>query len=319
MKKGIICLMLWSIGFAGGSELNCLDCHDNVTQKSVHDGAVDCQGCHQDVIDTNHSKTGAQKVRCETCHKKNNDLVKSDIHHRINVTNPPTCKACHGTHQITKAPRSNPAKVKEYCSKCHDTIVLANPYHSKVTSGKACLQCHKDTSRANVLAHSVHKGLQCADCHNFISNNLANHPENVKVMQKADCYLCHSKIAEQHRESIHGISLREGVDEAAMCWNCHGSHDIRKVKDPTSSVHPSHLAATCGSCHDNVELMKKYNVAIPEPGRRYPHSVHGKLAAKGRTDAPSCSGCHGIHDIRTRFNQDRDLDCQYSLALRPMS
>lgn len=178
-----------------------------------------------------------------------------------------------------------------------------------------CLQCHEDTNKKGALEQSVHNGLDCANCHSYISKNLTNHPENMKITQRADCYLCHSDIAKQHRESIHGISLNEGIDEAATCWSCHGSHDIQPVKDPKSKVHPAHLAATCGSCHDNAELMKKVNVAIPQPGRRYPNSVHGRLVQEGRADAPTCSGCHGVHDIKNKVQAGSRISTIHTPAL----
>ena len=123
----------------------------------------------------------------------------------------------------------------------------------------------------------------------------------MKNVQKADCYLCHSGIAKEHRESIHGISLNEGVDEAAMCWNCHGSHDIKKVKDPQSRVFTTNIAATCGTCHDNQKIMQKFDLGIKNPGQNYMNSVHGKLVAGGRKDAPSCIVCHGTHNIKNKI------------------
>ncbi|MCL4550051.1 MAG: cytochrome c3 family protein [Bacteroidetes bacterium] len=284
-------------------DFKCSDCHENVIQKSVHDGVIGCQDCHVDIKDESHiEKKNYKKVKCETCHEEYADLVKSDIHHRLKgkVKNPPDCKVCHGTHQITAPPKDNVLKVKEICSKCHTSMVLANPYHSKAVEGNKCIGCHKQNGYTK-LSQSVHKNLECADCHNFISNNLANHPKNVGATQKADCYLCHSAIAKEHRESIHGISLSEGVDEAAMCWNCHGSHDIQKVADPRSKVYPTNLAKTCGTCHDNPGIVKKFSIPIKNPGVLYSNSVHGKLISKGSKNAPTCVVCHGVHDIKNRI------------------
>lgn len=283
-------------------EFKCTDCHENVIQKSIHNNAIGCQDCHQDVVDESHVEKRVKKVKCETCHEEYSNLVKSDIHHRLKgkVKNPPDCKTCHGTHEVKSPPKENILKVKELCSKCHTSMVLANPYHSKVVEGNKCLQCHKENGQKK-LALSVHKNLECADCHNYISNNLGNHPKNVGATQKADCYICHSSIAKEHRESIHGISLSEGVDEAAMCWNCHGSHDILKVKDPNSKVQPKNLANTCGTCHDNPKLVEKFSFGVKSPGLLYSQSVHGVLVSKGRLDVATCTMCHGIHDIKNRI------------------
>lgn len=286
-------------------DFNCMDCHENVIQKSVHFQAIDCQGCHQDVIDESHvdNKDKIKKVECQNCHDGQLASMKNDIHRRLKskVKNPPDCKKCHGTHDVKKPPVENALKVKEICSKCHTSgIGLKSNYHSISTAKNQCLACHKNVDVKLTLPSSVHKDLQCADCHNFVANNLANHPKNLKVTQKADCYICHGEIAKEHRESIHGISLDEGIDEAAKCWDCHGSHDIKHVKHESSKVHPKNLANTCGTCHDNKELMKKYDVAIPNPGHNFANSVHGKLVLNGRLDAATCSVCHGVHNIKNK-------------------
>lgn len=282
-------------------DFNCSDCHEISIANSVHKEAIDCQGCHEDVTDEEHIEKGAKKVSCATCHEEYVGSVNSDIHHRLKVKNPPSCVSCHGNHEIQKPPSDNRQKTKDYCGKCHTSATLVGNYHAMTKIDKNnCISCHKTIDTRMTLPSSVHKNLDCSDCHNFIANNLKNHPKNLKAIQSADCYICHGDIAKIHRESIHGIALSEGIDEAAKCWDCHGSHDIKKVDDPSSKVHPTKLAATCGNCHDNPELAKKFDIALPNPGFVYSRSVHGKLVLQGRTDAPNCSDCHGVHDIKNK-------------------
>jgi len=296
------CLTFLASGIYG-QEFKCADCHETSIAKSVHKDALDCQGCHQDVKDEKHIEKKPAKVKCESCHDEYGKSMNNDIHRRLagKVKNPPVCTSCHGTHEIVKPPADNKLKVKEYCSKCHQSMVMANPYHSQPVSGNKCLTCHTESDHKNELKSSVHKKLECSDCHNYISNNLSGHPQNIKNTQKADCYLCHSGIAKEHRESIHGISLNEGIDEAAMCWNCHSSHSIKKVKDPQSMVFPSNIASTCGKCHDNSQMMQKFDLGIKNPGANYINSVHGKLVAEGKSSAPSCTVCHGVHNIKNKI------------------
>ncbi|MDF1611719.1 cytochrome c3 family protein [Stygiobacter electus] len=300
----------------------CLDCHsDNTLTKkkngkiislfvdgkkfalSVHED-ISCIGCHTDVDPENlpHPENLA-KVNCGNCHDDKVKTVSNDIHHRLKVKNPPTCVSCHSNHEVKKPPLNNTAKVIEYCNKCHTDKILANNYHGKVVEKNNCLACHKKVDVKLTLPSSVHKNLQCADCHNYISNNLANHPKNVKHTQKADCYLCHSQIAKVHRESIHGISLSEGIDEAAMCWDCHGSHNIQKVKSEFSLVSPKNLASTCGKCHDNKDFQKKFDIGIKNPAASYTQSVHGKLLKNGNKDVPTCTSCHDVHNIKNKVQE----------------
>jgi len=73
---------------------------------------------------------------------------------------------------------------------------------------------------------------------------------------------------------------------------------INYVKDSSSKVHPSSLAATCGNCHDDEAKMKKYDIGIKKPAENFSNSVHGKLVHEGKINAANCSFCHGVHDIK---------------------
>lgn len=279
-------------------DFDCSDCHENLIENSVHDGMLECSDCHSDVVDEEHMEVGVAKVNCADCHDDYASLVNTDIHHRLKdrVKNPPDCKTCHGTHSII-SPASSKNKVRDYCSQCHDNIVLANPYHSVAVENETCFDCHESTHKEE-LVQSVHNQLACADCHNYISHNLDTHLDEMEKSQRADCYMCHKQIAAEHRESIHGISLLEGIDEAAQCWDCHGSHSIQHVDDEMSMVSPRNLPETCGRCHDDAEMVSKYNITEESPAVTYSHSVHGKIVAEGG-EAATCSSCHGVHNIQT--------------------
>ncbi|MFA3782389.1 cytochrome c3 family protein [Melioribacteraceae bacterium 4301-Me] len=281
---------------------NCLDCHENVIANSVHEKIIGCEDCHTDVKNEEHIDKGAKKVNCSVCHEEYAESMKNDIHRRLKtVKNAPTCTTCHDTHKIISAEKVSD-KSKQYCGKCHADMstTLASTYHVKRTSSNVCFECHEQKDIKPHLSQSVHKNLECADCHNYIAKNLNEHPQNVKVTQKADCYLCHGQIAKEHKESIHGIALSEGIDEAAKCWDCHGSHEILPVNNPKSSVYPVNIASTCAKCHDNPKLVRKYNLPIKNPGIQYENSVHGKLVAEGKI-AATCTTCHGVHDIKNRI------------------
>ncbi|MCF8262253.1 MAG: cytochrome c3 family protein [Melioribacteraceae bacterium] len=302
-RKLLIMLVLTTFAVQG-QDFECLDCHDNLIEKSsAHFEVIECGDCHSDVEDEEHMDTGAAKVKCADCHDEYAENYKSNIHFRLGdkVPNPPDCKSCHGEHEIV-SPSLVKNKVKYYCSDCHaGNVVLANPYHTEAVSENICADCH-DIDEPNLqLTNSVHSDLECADCHNYISNNLEDHPDNVSFKQTADCYLCHNDVALIHRESIHGISLEEGVEEAAQCWDCHNGHNVVHVKDPASPVAPKNITATCATCHDDSQMAQKFNIAIENPGEMYSLSVHGKKNAEG-LEAANCVSCHGGHDIYTVIN-----------------
>ena len=53
----------------------------------------------------------------------------------------------------------------------------------------------------------------------------------------------------QHAASLHGKALTRGDPLAPRCAACHGTHDIRAVKDPDSPVSPLQIPFPCGKCH----------------------------------------------------------------------
>ncbi len=283
-------------------EVKCLDCHENLIAKTVHDKRIKCGDCHNDIHTEEHSAATVKKVDCKRCHIALNTQMQNDVHRKLkhlDEVKSPNCKTCHGTHNIV-SPKSVSDKEKMYCGKCHKTKIMASNYHAIGSLNENCSKCHNKKDHKLELSKSIHKNLSCANCHSYVVNNIANHKKAPKDGVLADCYLCHSEIAKEHKESIHGLSLREGINEAAQCWNCHGSHDIDSVKTIKSRVYPVNLAATCGKCHDNPEFIKKYSLSSVQPGKLYTTSVHGKLIMKGSKNSATCITCHGKHDIKNR-------------------
>jgi cytochrome b subunit of formate dehydrogenase len=60
---------------------------------------------------------------------------------------------------------------------------------------------------------------------------------------------CHKESAKTYRDTYHGQITALGYTNTAMCFSCHGSHDIRSPKDPKSKVHPDNRLKTCQKCH----------------------------------------------------------------------
>jgi predicted CXXCH cytochrome family protein len=313
----LLCFLI-SIAYhtrTNAQEINCLDCHENLVAKTVHDNIIKCGDCHDDIISEDHAEQKVKKVDCKRCHAALNAQMQNDVHRKLmhlTEAKAPDCKSCHGTHNIV-SPASVANKEMNYCGKCHKAGIMVVPYHTVSKVNENCSKCHSDKNHKEELTKSVHKNLSCSNCHSYVVNNLNNHQKAPKEGVLADCYLCHSAIAMQHKESIHGLSLTEGINEAAQCWSCHGSHNILPVKDKNSKVFPTNLVATCSKCHDDPEFIKKYSSSIYQPGKMYSTSVHGKLVAAGSKNAPTCVTCHGIHDIKNRV-QDGSMISAINLS-----
>jgi cytochrome b subunit of formate dehydrogenase len=181
------------------------------------------------------------------------------------------------------------------CFTCHD-----DPGLVRVVGASTNSLCVK----TNALAKSVHSSLQCTDCHAGIKD--LPHPEKLPPPQ---CATCHEDAATEYNASIHGMSRKAGSLGAATCSDCHGSHDIRPVKQIDSPVFKLNLPRTCARCHSNPDLTSEYKVKNPDAASQYAESIHGRaLLQLGLTQAPSCSDCHGVHTIKRSVDFDSPIN-----------
>lgn len=158
------------------------------------------------------------------------------------------------------------------------------------SSENACLECHEEEVSQQVN-QSVHEGFSCQDCHTEIKE--IPHEE---VEANPDCAQCHEDVVEEHRNSIHGQAIAQGREEAADCADCHGTHLILSQDDENSTIYHANLHNTCGRCHSQEALARKYNIPIRNPYQMYEESVHHQALEEGKEGA-ACSDCHGTHNI----------------------
>jgi cytochrome b subunit of formate dehydrogenase len=183
-----------------------------------------------------------------------------------------------------------------------------------LVSNKECLECHEAEFkprkkgeapqwigiRPELFTKSVHGKTHCIDCHADIKE--AEHPAKLKPAQ---CASCHEKETTQYATSIHGMSHTMGASDAASCASCHGTHDMKPVKQLDSPVFKLNLPKTCGSCHNDDKLARTYRIGTKELAGHYLDSIHGKALTKmGLIVAPSCNDCHGVHDIKRSVDKD---------------
>jgi cytochrome b subunit of formate dehydrogenase len=191
-------------------------------------------------------------------------------------------------------------------------LLLSLPSQGYASAGEGCLNCHQDpavlarVSRPGrtlvldpaALERSVHAGLDCTDCHTQLAGAEPDRPHAPRLGPPT-CQTCHDDVARVYSGSVHGRAAARGARDVALCGDCHGAHDIVKVKDPASRVHKLKLPFTCARCHQNPELARQHGIKAPLAARQYLESIHGRgLTDKGLVVAPSCIDCHGRHDIQ---------------------
>jgi len=154
-----------------------------------------------------------------------------------------------------------------------------------------CQNCHGGddpdvpTVNSAMLEHSSHAGFDCMDCHTGIDD--LPHAEH---LPKVDCGGCHA--TEKETYTHHGRGILGETEDLPGCADCHGTHNILPHEDRDSTVHPTHLADTCGKCHRNLDLMKKHDIQLKRPVEVYETSVHGRAAMAGVYVAATCTDCH---------------------------
>jgi cytochrome b subunit of formate dehydrogenase len=229
------------------------------------------------------------------------------------------CLTCHGDSTLTT--EENGKTVSLYvdqnkfrhsvhggmfhCVDCHkDVKSLA---HDTTPAKITCAQCHADAQAA--YAHSVHarnsgRGqaarASCGDCHGSAHEIVGPGGPNSPVYHAnipATCGRCHgqkflmesnggsAQAFVSYQESVHGRAIANGSQNAAVCTDCHGAHEILPATDGKSPISKFAVAATCGKCH--VDVAKTFTA-----------SIHGQALARGNAMAPTCTDCHGIHSIK---------------------
>jgi cytochrome b subunit of formate dehydrogenase len=286
----------------------CLDCHSDQTltmerahrqvslfadpgviAKSAHAG-MKCIECHEgfDPADIPHKKTMGP-VDCAGCH---DDIgTKHAFHRRLGLNPIPagadtSCTNCHGTHGV--AALKSPgfpfvrARQAEACGRCHRPAQeeFAASAHGRAfgaADAPSCLVCHRKP----------------------IVNPVRGNPDiSVKLAQAALCESCHvdkPSVANQalrgthfvaaFDQSVHGAALHRGKAEAANCVDCHGAHEMNRAMAASARMGKLRAAQTCAKCHAAVAA-------------EYESSVHAAALSRGSGDSPTCTDCHGEHDIR---------------------
>jgi cytochrome b subunit of formate dehydrogenase len=214
--------------------------------------------------------TNATGGACSACHDQGQKLEKS-AHAGL------PCDTCHESHE--KYP--HPAGIaKPVCATCHED-----------QAGDYALGVHGQARK-----NGNEGAPDCGLCHGSAHELLAPRSQAFRAAVPDTCGMCHSEVAEQYRASVHGQALARGVTQAPLCTDCHGEHRILKHTNAASPVNAAHIRDTCGSCHGDVRLTRKFGL----PADRlvsFDSSYHGLAAKAGSQTVANCASCHGVHNI----------------------
>jgi cytochrome b subunit of formate dehydrogenase len=238
------------------AQMECVACHtdikDNADKARSHErdpatpvAKVDCAGCHQELWDQTVKRGRADERPRLKAVATNIENYRKSFHARPNPddkTRPnATCSECHDTHSFNVPAAKNTPEhtqwrlgISDRCGTCHGEQL--ETYRQSVHG--------KENSR-KMLADAA----TCSDCHS--AHKVANTSSTgFKLASTAQCGNCHTRQYEAYKDTFHGAVSTLGFAYTAKCFDCHGSHDIARVKDRASKVHPDNRLETCGACHN---------------------------------------------------------------------
>ncbi len=156
----------------------------------------------------------------------------------------------------------------------------------------SCSDCHETGIHGTViqddLSHSIHEDLECQDCHQ--DKEYYPHEEAYLDVGCEGCRTCHDDQSEEYQ--AHGREIVGECGDIPSCADCHGTHEVLPPDIKHSLVHPTNLPATCGRCHENLDLINQYDLLLSHPVEMYSNSVHGKATTGGIYVAATCDDCH---------------------------
>ncbi len=236
---------------------------------SVHDrNDINCVNCHTDISGFPHPIKTARTLHeyqlqrdlsCVECHEEQASQTKDSIHGQLlslGDLNAPTCSNCHDPHAQPYMEELSKIEHSEVCANCHNDIFkeYTNSVHGEAMINEdnpdvpGCIDCHgvhtmEDTSTAEFRNSSVYL---CADCHT-----------NEIIMDK---YGLSTQVLDTYVADFHGTTVTlfeitepDQVTNKAVCYDCHGIHNILSVNDPNKGLSvKQNMLVACQSCHPDA-------------------------------------------------------------------
>lgn len=271
---------------AGPDNEFCLRCHSNPQLKThFADGAVlplsvdpdvygssvhgredvQCVGCHTDITGFPHPPLTASDRRdyqldryrsCQGCHPQQYEQTLDSMHAQALAAGnreAAICTDCHGAHDV-RPPDVPRERISFTCAHCHAAIfdVYRNSVHgAALIEGNpdvpTCVDCHgvHNIADPTTVQARLRSPRICGDCH-----------ADAELMNKYDIS---TDVFDTYLADFHGSTVQivekvspDQPSNKAVCYDCHGVHDIRPATDPNSQVMKENLLDTCRKCHPDA-------------------------------------------------------------------
>jgi predicted CXXCH cytochrome family protein len=226
-------------------ELACTDCHSNYDYP------------HEPVTAPSAREYTLQKTElCAECHQTQHEGQMDSVHALALAEGnleAAVCVDCHGAHD-TPVPDEPRSRISETCRQCHSTIFdeYAESVHGEALIAEGnpdvptCVECHGvhnigDPTTALFRNRSPEL---CATCH-----------ANEEMMSQYDIS---TDVFETYVDDFHGTTVTIFTHDdpnqptnKAVCYDCHGVHNIKDPNDPDAGI-KENLLVTCQQCHPDA-------------------------------------------------------------------
>lgn len=263
----------------------------SILNNSVHK-EVTCIACHPDanVEDFPHPEN-LKPVKCASCHKAAGIQFDASIHGEIlrqNGPYAPTCKECHGKHDILSSalPNSRTYKmnVPILCGNCHkEGAPVARMYN--ITEHNIVENYSQGIHGKGLYESGLFVTATCNDCHgNHLILPAKDRNSTVSVGKVAStCMKCHIRIEQTHKKVIKSELWEKQPGAVPSCTSCHPPHkvELKKEKETISNK-------TCLNCHNKDAskgefVLKQNGDTIHFDDHQLANSVHYNI---------QCVECH---------------------------
>jgi formate dehydrogenase gamma subunit len=237
------------------------------------------------------------------------------------------CLDCHGDNTLFKTNSAgkaislfvDAAKLKHSahktndCVSCHADVTAKHPDDNQPLAPVNCGGCHaRQTESFNASVHGLalkaghDDAATCRDCHDTHEIMPETSPASpVYFSRQAEtCGACHDKEARDWAQSVHGVAVKGGSQDAPTCTGCHDEHKIRSLRN-SSGLTIS--ADVCSRCHASERMNTKYNLPADRV-QTFFDSYHGLAAQYGSTVAANCASCHGFHKVLPSANTNSTIN-----------
>jgi predicted CXXCH cytochrome family protein len=232
---------------------------EKLYQKSVHKD-LECINCHYDVdVDDLPHPERLETVVCGNCHNDSQEDFMEGIHGIAlarAAAYAPTCKECHGEHDILPPSnvdsRTYKMNIPILCGKCHrEGAPVARVYniHEKDILSNYSQSIHGE----GLFKQGLIVSATCNDCHG--NHRILPHTSVKSTISARNiattCTQCHVRIEQVHIKIIKGELWEQEPGAIPACTDCHPPHkvNVQNLVLRTSDKE-------CLQCHNKADTHK---------------------------------------------------------------